>query len=584
MISQIVLLGFFALAAARVESTLPTLELPWGTWQASVYEQDDQIYIFRNVRFGAQPERFGRPFFPDQINSTLQNITYDISCIQINSTKLEYPPGGRMPVGDPSNREVVETEDCLFLDVYAPISAFESNGDPLPVVVWINGGGYASRSKNPSGPFSSGQSMLRASNYSIVFIEGNYRLGAFGWLAGDYLQKVGQPNAGLYDQALLLEWVQKYVDRVKGDKTHVSAWGESAGAGSILHHLIREDGTRDPLFSTFAIQSPAFQWAWDNSPGGLLDSTYRNFSELAECGLEYDIECLRSAPLKQLTAANQKMFDAAQLTGLFPVGPSVDGNWIKSIPAVTLSQGKFWKGIESAIISHCANETAFFTPNILDQEHFDQFLDGFFPGTDLEPEKDAVKKQYNCTTDFGGDFQACLSTIIRDSSFTCNTRDLFDAYPTVSYMIQYAFLSAENAFHATDVLPLFANSKDEVIGAVNALIKDEDTAEAYAERLYLANIPEEYQNYFAGFGLTGDPNKSPSPPTLQWPIANGSNNLLTDVMEVTYNWLHPSKAFRLVTDNQNSNDTCSFWRDIAERLTERLHTGDESKVQDIDEL
>lgn len=197
-------------------------------------------------------------------------------------------------------------------------------------------------SKNANGPLNSGQSILKASNYQTIFITGNYRVGAFGWLAGDYMQTpgVGQPNAGLYDQALLLEMVHKHVDQVKGDKTRVTAWGESAGAGSILHHLIREDGTQDPLFKTFAVQSPAFQWAWDNSPNGELDTIYLTFSNLSGCGWNYDIDCLRNAPLEKLEVANQMLFDNVRQTGLFPVGPAVDGDWVKSIPTVAFSQGK----------------------------------------------------------------------------------------------------------------------------------------------------------------------------------------------------------------------------------------------------
>ncbi|KAI1770954.1 Carboxylesterase family-domain-containing protein [Hypoxylon cercidicola] len=313
-------------------------------------------------------------------------------------------------------------------------------------------------------PLYTGRSLLRASNYQTIFITGNYRVGAFGWLSGHYMQKAGQPNAGLYDQALLLKWVQKYVDRVKGDKTRVSAWGESAGGGSILHHLIREDGTQDPLFSTFAVQSPGFQWAWDNSPNGELDNVYRNFSKFANCGYEYNINCLRAASVADLTRATQKLFENFKQTGLFTVGPAVDGKWIKSIPTLAFSRGKFWKGIKSAIISHCANEPYSFTPKNIDNEtRFDEFIYTFLPGPDLEPQRDAVKQQYDCKGRFEGDFHRCAATIIRDLAFTCNTRDLFNSYSAASYMMEYAFPLAFLAIHASDLIPLYANNAKEIV-------------------------------------------------------------------------------------------------------------------------
>lgn len=40
----------------------------------------------------------------------------------------------------------------------------------------------------------------------IIYVALNYRLGAFGWLAGPTLQSNGTANAGLHDQRFALEW------------------------------------------------------------------------------------------------------------------------------------------------------------------------------------------------------------------------------------------------------------------------------------------------------------------------------------------------------------------------------------------
>lgn len=178
------------------------------------------------------------------------------------------------------------------------------------------------------------------------------------------MQNVGQPNAGLYDQALLFEWVQRYVKFVHGNKDAVSAWGESAGGGSILHHLVREGGTKDPLFHTFAAQSPGFEWAWDNSPGGKLDTMYRNFSRLAGCEFQYNIDCLREAPLADLAKANQNLYDSVRQTGLFPVGPAVDGKWIQTLSTVAFSQGK--KRRQSRVLCAIVTNAAIFNRQILE--------------------------------------------------------------------------------------------------------------------------------------------------------------------------------------------------------------------------
>ena len=73
----------------------------------------------------------------------------------------------------------LQTEDCLFLDVYIPLSDAPPRGN-LPVIVWLHGGAYVLGSKqsyDPSRvPFYTGDGLIDAarqkSNSSIVFVTG----------------------------------------------------------------------------------------------------------------------------------------------------------------------------------------------------------------------------------------------------------------------------------------------------------------------------------------------------------------------------------------------------------------------------
>lgn len=285
------------------------------------------------------------PSYPDPIKdpNTLQNSSYGPTCIQVNAT-AECTPGGRRLGALPVPFEADVSEDCLFLDLYVPRSAVSSPSSSVPVVVWFYGGAYVYGSKNglgPSVPFYNGTGILQAAakaKSNLIFITGNYRLGAFGWLAGTQMEKLGLPNAGLYDQRLVLQWVQDFIHLVGGDKTQVSAWGESAGAGSILHHLLLQGGQQDPLFRKAIMQSPAFEWQWDRK--GTLNEVFSNFSKLAGCS-EYNISCLRDTSTEKLADANEQLFEeATPCTGLFPVGPSLDGKLIQELPAVAFSRGR----------------------------------------------------------------------------------------------------------------------------------------------------------------------------------------------------------------------------------------------------
>lgn len=151
-------------------------------------------------------------------------------------------------------------EDCLFLDIIVPRKVFEKAGSKkgAPVLgesicnlnysssefnyanvdakVWIYGGGFTGGDKagintgNPAG-------LIQRSNDGIIYVALNYRLGAFGWLAGPTFQTDGTPNAGLHDQRFALHWIQKHIASFGGDPDQVTVMGESAGGGSIMHQI-----------------------------------------------------------------------------------------------------------------------------------------------------------------------------------------------------------------------------------------------------------------------------------------------------------------------------------------------------------
>ena len=237
-------------------------------------------------------------------------------------------------------------EECLFLDIYIPLSVLNGSSQ-VPVVVWFYGGAYVFGSKHQFDismiPMYSGQGLLTATPDPLIFVAGNYRLGAFGWLAGSYMEKnalenKARPNAGLNDQRMILEFVQDNIGKVNGDPKAVSAWGESAGASSILHHLVSKDGKQDPLFSKAILQSPAFQWQWNRT--GSLNDTYTTFAGFAGCQ-NGDIDRLQSANETNLTDANQKLFQTTTAcSGVFPVGPSLDGQLLNTLPAVAFKTGR----------------------------------------------------------------------------------------------------------------------------------------------------------------------------------------------------------------------------------------------------
>lgn len=146
------------------------------------------------------------------------------------------------------------------------------------------------------------------------------------------MEKEGLPNAGLYDQRAALQWIQDYIGLLGGDKTQVSAWGQSAGAGSIMHQLVAFGGTQDPLFSRAVLQSPGFSLLFDRK--GKLEQAFERFASLAGCSGQ-GVSCLRAASAETLDKANT----ALNTQGDFTLGPSADGNMIRQLATLELASG-----------------------------------------------------------------------------------------------------------------------------------------------------------------------------------------------------------------------------------------------------
>lgn len=113
----------------------------------------------------------------------------------------------------------VAGDDWLTVNVWSS----DVSGD-LPVMVWIQGGGYT---VGMSGlPEYDGTRLARD---GVVVVTFNYRVGIEGFAAIE-----GAPaNRGLLDQVAVLEWVRDNIRAFGGDPARVTVFGQSAGGGSV---------------------------------------------------------------------------------------------------------------------------------------------------------------------------------------------------------------------------------------------------------------------------------------------------------------------------------------------------------------
>ncbi|XP_017962236.2 acetylcholinesterase [Drosophila navojoa] len=151
---------------------------------------------------------------------------------------------------DPLKQQVIGSENCLFLNIYAPKSKSQK---PMPVMVWIHGGGFWFGSGNRDYYFPA-----QLMQEEVIVVTLNYRLGALGFLS---LPEPGiYGNAGLKDQRLALQWVHDNISNFNGDPQNVTLFGESAGGSSVHLHMYGAHANK--LFHKAIMQSGTGNSEW----------------------------------------------------------------------------------------------------------------------------------------------------------------------------------------------------------------------------------------------------------------------------------------------------------------------------------
>jgi para-nitrobenzyl esterase len=197
------------------------------------------VYVFKGIPYAEPPIkqlRWRPPRVPVSWVGPRDATEYGNACMQPQSYANISPAG--------------MSEDCLYLNIWAP----PRQDRPVPVMVWIHGGGFtmdAGSSKEFDGENLAGRGVI------VVTIK--YRLGVFGFLAHPDLTQESAHHAsgnyGLMDQIAALRWVKKNIHAFGGDPSNVTMFGESAGATSI-GYLIASP-LASGLFQRAILESPS---------------------------------------------------------------------------------------------------------------------------------------------------------------------------------------------------------------------------------------------------------------------------------------------------------------------------------------
>ncbi|KAI9673998.1 MAG: hypothetical protein M1817_002204 [Caeruleum heppii] len=481
-----------------------------------------RYYNFTNIRYGAPPtghRRFRAPQPPQPSNKTYDGFE-GLRCPQI------IPPWWRAllkGLGDDIKYVGLldipqpESEDCLFLDVITPQSVFR-NEDLVPVLVWIHGGSYILGDKasgyNPAG-------LLEQSGGKFIFVALNYRLGAFGFLAGENIDA----NAGLLDQRLALEWIQKHISKFGGDPERVTLYGESAGAGSVLHHISAYGGptvAARSLLSSAIVQSPFL---------------FTLPSPLAKSGLDDFLRAINASTIEEaraLPADARALIDGNVAAGS-TLGPVVEPmGLIPDLPYNLYTSGRFDR------------DGLLFSPKAVNtDEAYEAWLRESFPTMNASLLSYISNELYPARYDGSQPYQTPfdrLALTISDRSTTSSSYLVATAFENATY--NYLF-DMPPGLHTQDLLYSFNTAPSPIVNET---------------------IVKVFQRYITNFVLEGDPDGSnltnltgPAVPNIPKFDPYGPGNLVQ--------YLGPNGVE--VVKDPAANDLSRFWA----RLPVVLATG-----------
>ncbi|KAF5353757.1 hypothetical protein D9757_012936, partial [Collybiopsis confluens] len=413
-------------------------------------------------------------------------------------------------------------EDCLFLNVYFPGDTVPTK--PLPTLFWIHGGGYVAG--NAAG--NTGGDFVRESNNEIVVVVIQYRLGLFGFLAGSEVKSDGNLNAGLLDQDFALRWVQGHISKFGGDPTKVTIWGESAGAGSVLQHVVANGGKTSPQLFRGAITSSTFLPSQYHYNDNVPESLYSEVVEQANCTAASDtLSCLRSVDPNTLETINNNI-NLAGFFGTFVFVPVVDGTFITQRPTLSFKQGKVNGNAFLAVTN--AHEGDIFVDQsnpITNVSLYTSLLFSQLPATQVQT---AAKLYQNLGTPVQQD-----DLIMGETIFICPTYYMLNAFQNNGFKGEFAI---PPGFHGQDIGYYFTS-----LGIT--IVDNPDFSAAF-------------QGGFLSFVINQNPNnKIDSTITPQW------NLYSRDQTEMVFNVTAGNVAdVHVATTDAALIERCNFWDSV----------------------
>ncbi|XP_077546239.1 acetylcholinesterase-like isoform X2 [Haemaphysalis longicornis] len=509
-----------------------------------------QVRVFYGIPY-AQPPIAGLRFSSPEPNTPWSHILDATikpnSCVQAIDEFYGNFSGSVM-----WNANTNMSEDCLKLNVWAPISPIEC----VAVLVWIYGGGFYSGTST----LDVYDARRLVAEENVIVVSMNYRVASLGFLSfGDELMP---GNAGLYDQLLALQWVRENIRAFGGDPTRVTLFGESAGAASVGVHLLSP--LSRSLFQGAILQSASPTVPWGFHDKETAREAARRLAKAMKCSESLDhstINCLRRKNPNDLVQNESNKGGVVD----FAFTPVEDGKLIRNFTQALKEARPFLRTVPVLLGSN-VNEGSYFLqyffgfsekeecPEVT-ADNFTAAIQSLDPVLG-HPPMEAILKMYtgNVTPTTSGGKLDILDSIVGDYHFTCpvvHLADILTQFGVLVYQYVFARRSSRNPW------PLWMG-----------VIHGEEIAFEFGEPF---NASQRYDkedkdlsglvmHYWANFAKSGNPNEHdadhtvPSPvPTWPRRTSSGREHLVLNVSSIM------GHAHRAVY--------CAFWESVRQNRT-----------------
>ena len=210
--------------------------------------QEEDVVIYKGIPFAAPPvgELHGKELQPVQPwEGVLKADTFRAAAMQ--SAKDPNDPIWYREFYEDAEPEY--SEDCMYLNVWAPAAGIGKAEAKAPVAVWIHGGGF-----QQGFCFEKEMDGVEWAKRGVILVTIPYRLGKIGFEENGLL--------GFKDQITALRWVRDNISAFGGDPSNVTIFGQSAGAISCKY------------LHTFPEAKDLFVRSIMQSGGGINDMTF----------------------------------------------------------------------------------------------------------------------------------------------------------------------------------------------------------------------------------------------------------------------------------------------------------------------